>query len=211
MGTRFNRPLGQIQLAAPSGGVTVDVPEIIGTMFVVPLNTALEGELVAGYTLGNFTLPKATGFAPSAGDAAYWDNSLKKLSSDTTKYHIGKYSEAAGSSATEAEVDVYNVQGSDAELQAVQTGLTDHTGDTSAAHAASAISIADAESKYTATDAEAALTEVMTAVTDHTGDTSAAHAASAISIADAGGKFTATDVEAALAELEARVDALEGT
>lgn len=85
-----------------------------------------------------------------------------------------------------------------------------HIADTSDAHDASAISIADAGNDFTATDVEGALAELQadaeadaTALTDHTGDTSDAHDASAISIADAGNDFTATTVEGALDELQA--------
>lgn len=77
--------------------------------------------------------------------------------------------------------------------------ISAHTGDTTDAHDASAISVADAGGLYTGTDVEAALAEIGA----HPGDTSAAHAASAVSIADAGAYFTGTDVEAALQELGA--------
>lgn len=91
-----------------------------------------------------------------------------------------------------------------------------HVADTEGAHAASAISIADAGNKFTATEVEAALAEVKTLadaaataanLTAHLNDATDAHDASAISIADAGTKYTATDVEAALAEVKTLADA----
>lgn len=90
---------------------------------------------------------------------------------------------------------------------AVDADLDAHIADSSAAHAASAISIADAGNDFTATDVEGALAELQadheadaTALTDHTGDTSGAHAASAISYSGGTG-MSATDVEAAIDEL----------
>lgn len=93
---------------------------------------------------------------------------------------------------------------------AAQASIEAHITDPSAAHAASAISIADTAGDFTATNVEDALAELQsdheadaTALSDHIADTTAAHAASAISIADAGSDFDATNVEDALAELQA--------
>ena len=91
-----------------------------------------------------------------------------------------------------------------------KTPLSDHTGDTTDAHDASAISILDAANDFTATDVEGALAELQsdaeadaTALSDHIADTSDAHDASAISIADAGAYYTSTEVEGALQEIGA--------
>ena len=89
-------------------------------------------------------------------------------------------------------------------LNTEAAAIAAHIADTTDAHDASAISVADAGELLTATTVEAALAELHADVTDHTGDTSAAHAASAISIADSGEIITATDVEGALAELAAK-------
>ena len=89
-------------------------------------------------------------------------------------------------------------------LNTEAAAIAAHIADTTDAHDASAISVADADELLTATTVEAALAELHADVTDHTGDTSAAHAASAISIADSGEIITATDVEGALAELAAK-------
>ena len=100
--------------------------------------------------------------------------------------------------------------------KAAASDLSDHISDASAAHAASAISVADTATQLTATDVEAALAEILdyaqtktddSALTTHIGDATAAHAASAISVLDAGTKYTATDVEAALAEVKTLADA----
>ena len=89
-------------------------------------------------------------------------------------------------------------------LNTEAAAIAAHIADTTDAHDASAISVADAGDLLTATTVEAALAELHADVTNHTGDTSAAHAASAISIADSGEIITATDVEGALAELAAK-------
>jgi len=93
---------------------------------------------------------------------------------------------------------------------ATQAELDAHLNDSSAAHAASAISIVDSGNDFDATDVEAALAELQadhetdaTALSNHIADSSDAHDASAISILDSGDDFTATDVEGALAELQA--------
>jgi len=83
--------------------------------------------------------------------------------------------------------------------------LTAHLNDTTAAHAASAISYAGSAG-LSATDVEAALDELDSEkaaaadLTAHLNDTTAAHAASAISYAGGTG-MSATDVEAAIDEL----------
>lgn len=66
-----------------------------------------------------------------------------------------------------------------------------HLADATAAHAASAISLADVNNRYAATDVEAALEEVFLRQSP----------ASAVSLADTGGYYKATDVEAALKEV----------
>lgn len=91
---------------------------------------------------------------------------------------------------------------------ATQTELDAHVNDTTDAHDASAISIADAGSDFTATTVEGALDELqadheadVTALSNHITDAADAHDASAISVLDTGGDYTATDVEGVLAEI----------
>jgi hypothetical protein len=79
--------------------------------------------------------------------------------------------------------------------------LTAHTGDTTDAHDASAISIVDAGGYFTGTDVEAALQEVgSVSVSAHLADTVDAHDASAISFV-ATGTIAGTDVQTAVAEV----------
>lgn len=125
---------------------------------------------------------------------------------------------AATDFVTETQIDslVTNVATA---VKANTTAINNHLSDATDAHDASAISVADTATQYTATDVEAALAEVMdyaqtktddSAVTAHTGDATAAHAASAISVLDSGAHLTATDVEAALAEIWTIADAAGG-
>jgi hypothetical protein len=98
-----------------------------------------------------------------------------------------------------------DVEGALAELQADHetdaTNLSNHIGDTSAAHAASAISADSTTLVGTGTDVQAVLEELDNGIADHLADTSDAHDASAISVADSGTFYTATDVEGVLAEI----------
>jgi hypothetical protein len=89
-----------------------------------------------------------------------------------------------------------------------------HTGDTTDAHDASAISILDTANDFTATDVEGALAELQSdaeadaaALTAHIDDTTAAHLASAIG-STATGDLTGTDVQANVTELDARLTGL---
>jgi hypothetical protein len=78
--------------------------------------------------------------------------------------------------------------------------ISAHTGDTTDAHDASAISIADAGNDFTATDVEGALAELQADAEAHLADGAGAHAASAISFTPAG-SIAATDVQAAIEEV----------
>jgi hypothetical protein len=92
---------------------------------------------------------------------------------------------------------------------ATQAELDAHINDSSDAHDASAISIADAGNDFTATDVEGALAELQSDhetdaqnLADHIADSSAAHAASAISADSTTLVGTGTDVQAVLEELD---------
>lgn len=92
-------------------------------------------------------------------------------------------------------------------LAARNAAIAAHTGDTTDAHDASAISILDTANDFTATDVEGALAELQsdaeadaTALTDHIADAVAAHVASAIGLTPTG-DVSSTDVQAAIAEL----------
>lgn len=91
---------------------------------------------------------------------------------------------------------------------ATQAELDAHLNDTSDAHDASAISIADSGNDFTATDVEGALAELQsdheadsTALSDHLADTTDAHAGTAITNTPAG-SIASTTVQAAINELD---------
>jgi hypothetical protein len=98
------------------------------------------------------------------------------------------------------DIDADTLDGNDSAYFATATSVSDHTGDTSDAHDASAISILDTAGQYSATNAEDALAEVLDALQAHEADASDAHDASAISYAGGTG-MSATNVEAAVDEL----------
>jgi hypothetical protein len=108
-------------------------------------------------------------------DAATGTN--KKITAAETAIAIA----ALGSLATDAE-------------------LAAHTGDASAAHAATAISADSTTLVGTGTDVQAVLEELDNGIADHLADTSAAHAASAISFS-AVGTIAGTDAQTAIAEV----------
>lgn len=95
------------------------------------------------------------------------------------------------------------------DLKATATSVSDHLGDTTDAHDASAISVVSTTLVGTGTDAQAVFEELdnaivaaETATSNHLADTSAAHAASAISADSTTLVGTGTDVQAVLEELD---------
>lgn len=83
---------------------------------------------------------------------------------------------------------------------ATQAELDAHISDSSAAHAASAISADSTTLVGTGTDVQAVLEELDNGIADHLADTSAAHAATAIAFTP-DGSIAATDVQAAIQEV----------
>jgi hypothetical protein len=83
---------------------------------------------------------------------------------------------------------------------ATQAELDAHVTDSSAAHAASAISVDSTTLVGTGTDAQAVFEELDNGIADHLADSSGAHAASAISFTP-NGSIAATDVQAAIQEV----------
>lgn len=105
------------------------------------------------------------------------------------------WTQIGGAGASHPDLAAHDALGlaTDAELAA-------HTGDTSDAHDASAISILDTANDFTATDVEGALAELQSDAEAHLADSSDAHDASAISFSPTG-TIAATDVQAAIAEV----------
>lgn len=83
----FVQPGEMLDLVAPSGGVTSGVGVKIGAIFAVAAVTAAAGETFAGAVRGVFDLAAETHAstqAMSAGDAAYWDNTEKRITKTAT-------------------------------------------------------------------------------------------------------------------------------
>lgn len=95
-----------IDCVAPSGGVTVGVPVIIGgCLVVVPSASVAAGATFAGQLDGIFAIKKASGFSLAVGDIVYFDFTTdKRIESSSALIPIGRCIEAAGSSATRAIV-----------------------------------------------------------------------------------------------------------
>lgn len=68
-----------VDLVAPSGGVTVGVPLLIGNLFVIPSVTVAAGKPFAGTRRGVHTLPKTSAQAWTAGDLIYFDAANSRL------------------------------------------------------------------------------------------------------------------------------------
>lgn len=80
-----------VEYTAPAGGVTVDVPLLIGGLVAVPMVSAAAGVRFNGALKGVFQLmPKAAGTAWSEGQDLYWDSAA------------GNFTTAASASARRA-------------------------------------------------------------------------------------------------------------
>ena len=114
---------------------------------------------------------------------------------------------AATDFVTESQVDSLTTTIA-AAVKADIDALAAHIAAASGAHAASAISIADAGALITATEVEAALQEIVTNL--NAASASIPSTAADIPFVDAAGDYTASDVEAALAEVRVVADAAAG-
>ena len=136
--------------------------------------------------------------------------------SNGTSYERTYTSSAWGSWRSTKDADT--LDGNDSAYFATATSVSDHLGDATDAHDATAISYAGS-TNLASTTVEAAIDEldsekastgsvssVQTNLDNHTSDTSDAHDASAISILDTAGQYSATNAEDALAEV---LDALQ--
>ena len=150
----------------------------------------------------------------STGSVTTVQTNLTNHIDDTTDAHDASAISYLGSTnlaATEVEAaldELDTEKASTGSVTTVQTNLTSHIDDTSDAHDASAISIADSANQYTATHVEDALAEVLDALQAHEADSSGAHAASAISFTP-DGSIAATNVQTAIQEV--RDEATGGT
>ncbi len=104
----FVQPGENLDLIAPSGGVTAGLGYLFGALFVVAAVTALEGETFAGSRTGVFDLAAtthATDQAFAVGAPVYWNDSTKKVTAVATgNQRIGFAVEAKVSTAATAKV-----------------------------------------------------------------------------------------------------------
>lgn len=91
---------GEILNIIPLVALTSGELKIIGGIIVVPQADIPANELGAVVNGGEFTGPKATGFAPAVGDVMYWDEADKEFNSDTSNPAVGHYTAAALSADT---------------------------------------------------------------------------------------------------------------
>ena len=94
-----------LDLTAPSGGVTGGLPVKIGSIVAIPVNSAAEGEAFVGQVTGVHTLVKATGAAWTVGAKIYWDDTAKNCTTTATSNTlIGVATSAAASGDTSGDV-----------------------------------------------------------------------------------------------------------
>lgn len=109
MGTKFVSPGDTLELTAPSGGVTVDVPVVIGTgLLVVPLVTAAAGEKFACIPAApgpRVNMPADAADTFNEGEPVYWDDANGRVTvvAGTAAIHVGW---ALEDKATPTTVDV---------------------------------------------------------------------------------------------------------
>lgn len=104
----FVQPGTNLDLIAPSGGVTAGLGYLIGALFVVASFTAAEDETFVGVREGVFELAATThastqAFAP--GDPVYWNDTTKKVTATAAgNQRIGFATEAKVSTDAVAKV-----------------------------------------------------------------------------------------------------------
>jgi predicted RecA/RadA family phage recombinase len=100
MGTKFIQRGEVMTYVAPAGGVTVNVPLLIGSLLVIPRNTAAAGALVDVDTTGVFSVTKADSQAWTIGAKIYWDDTAKNFTTTATANTlVGSAAEAVASTA----------------------------------------------------------------------------------------------------------------
>ncbi len=84
MASKFVQPGDVVELIAPSGGVVVDVPLLIGGVLVVPLVTVAQTLAFSAQFTGVWTLDKTSAQAWTEGQKIYWDAGNDRADSDGT-------------------------------------------------------------------------------------------------------------------------------
>lgn len=88
----------RIDVTVPAGGLTSGQVYLLGTKVVVMVTGGVEGDVCEAATEGVFTIPKATG-AVSKGQALYWDDTAKNLTTTVGSNTYAGYAFAAALSA----------------------------------------------------------------------------------------------------------------
>ena len=100
MGTSYISEGCVVTLTAPSGGVTKDVPVLIGRLLVIPQNTVAETLQFDGYVSGIHKVTKVGSQAWTEGANVYWDDTNKYFTTTaTSNQYAGVAVAAVGSGA----------------------------------------------------------------------------------------------------------------
>lgn len=101
MAKNFIQPGKQIDVAAPTGGVTTGKGVLIGTMFGVALATAAVGVSFSCALTGVWDLDKVSTEVWVVGDKIYWDNgNLRCSNAPTAGFRFIGYATAAAANPT---------------------------------------------------------------------------------------------------------------
>lgn len=88
-----------LELTAPSGGVTKDVPVLIGSLVVIPTVDAAQTLKFSALVIGVVTVPKATGTAWTEGAKLYWDVADGEFNTSSAGNTLAGVAAAAAESA----------------------------------------------------------------------------------------------------------------
>jgi len=117
MGRKFLQEGEVMTFTAPSGGVTVDLPVLIGGLLVVPANSVAQGQPFEGATCGVYiNMPKAAG-AWTEGQLVYWDTAQSKFVTATSATAC-RAGVAAAAAAADATTGIVRLNGVAAPLNA---------------------------------------------------------------------------------------------
>jgi predicted RecA/RadA family phage recombinase len=107
----FIQPGCTMTFTAPGGGVTKDVPVLISSLVVIPVNTVAAGLPFEGMIEGVFTQPKTAGATWSEGQVLYFDSATSSFTTaaSATARRAGAAVAAALSGDTTGKVRLANI------------------------------------------------------------------------------------------------------
>jgi predicted RecA/RadA family phage recombinase len=107
--TKFVQSGQAIEFTAPGGGVTVDVPVLIGNILVIPTVTASAAARFVGMIRGVFrSMTKPGSQAWAEGARVYWDSGNSRFTtSGAGNLLVGFAVETVGSGASETTGTVF--------------------------------------------------------------------------------------------------------